>query len=68
MFSSLKLQLISQENSHYGDHQHGKTSHNVVTFKELMLPMMKPQKNSPIKLLLWDHVLDYKTYLELTES
>jgi hypothetical protein len=59
--------MILQENSHYGDHQPGKTSHNVVIYKELMLLMIQLQKNSPIKLLLWDHVLDYKTYQELLE-
>lgn len=60
--------MISPENSLYGDHQPGKTSLNVVTFKELTSLMTLPLNNSTMKPLLWDHVLDYKTYQEPTEK
>jgi len=50
--------MILLENSHYGDHQPGKTSQTVVIFKELMLHLIQLQKNSPIQLLLWEHVLN----------
>jgi len=42
--------MILLENSAYGDHQHGKISLAVVTFKEQMLLMTLKQKNSLIKL------------------
>lgn len=57
--------MIIPENSHYGDHQPGKTTPTVVIYKEPMSLMIQLPKNSPTKPLLWDHVL--LSYQEPTE-
>ncbi len=46
--------MIIPENSHYGDHQPGKTTPTVVIYKEPMSLMIQLPKNSPTKPLLWD--------------
>jgi len=65
-YSAVHL-MILLENSHYGDHQHGKISQLVVIFKEEN-QFITANLNKLLSLeLLWELVLDHKMHLEPME-